>query len=153
MSLTPEQYQQLLIVVQAVWDGIMGADEGGPLNSLRENKAAADYVTDSKGEFADNAIVQQLIGSLTPGGGDGLDADGIQEAITLALAPNTLMQHIGALSQVLNQHPDGMGVKEFIYGLAEAIAEAAGTQRFGGGDKVSDTEKQWLDALAAWLTV
>lgn len=153
MSLSPDLYRQLLIVVQAVWDGLVGADGGGMVNSLRENKAAADYITDSRKEFADNAIVQQLVASLTPGGGDGLDEAGLQEAMQLALAPDTLMQHIGQLSTTLNQMQDGFGVKQFIYGLAETIANAAGTQRFGGGEKVSANEQEWLDALDAWLSV
>lgn len=151
MSLPADQYRQLLIIVQAVWDGIMGADAGGTFNSLRENKVAADFVTDARRNFADNALVQQIVASLTPGGGDGLDPEGLQTAIDWALSPDTLMTQIGAFTAVLNQHPDGVGVKEFIYGLAEAIAHAAGTERFGGGEKLSQNEAEWLDALAAWL--
>lgn len=152
MSLTPEQLRQVVIVIQAVWDGVMGADEGGVINSVRESKAAADYISEAQKEYAGNRTVEQIISALTPGGGDDLDAEGQQEAMRLALDPNTLMRdHVGELDTILGGSPDTYGVKTFLYHLAERIASAAGTERFGGGDKISAAEQQWLTVLRAWL--
>lgn len=153
MTLQNNQVRQLVVIIQAVWDGVIGADEGGLMNSVRESKAAADYLTESRAEFAGNSVVEQIISALTPGGGDDLSAEEQQAAMELALDPNVLMQRVGEIDAMLGGSPEAYGVKVFLYTLAERIAGAAGTARFGGGEKFSAAEQQWLTILRAWLAI
>ncbi len=154
MTLSEEQVQQILLVIQGLWHGISGADnQFGLFKTIRESKSAADFLTDSRAQFAGNGVIEQLVSGLTPGGGDDLDAAEQDAAAKLSFEPDALMDQVSAMNAMLGSSPDAHDVRVFIYQLMHTIAAAAGTGRFGGGDKISANEQQWLDVLRQRLGI
>ncbi|MDX1993707.1 MAG: hypothetical protein SF029_15065 [bacterium] len=142
---TPEQRQKLLDAPILVMQNVMGVDGAGFINSLRESKAALDWVREAMQDVAENLLVQEagqhfldLVGA---GGTD------LPDTPTLA-AFFAEIDHVVAL---IANDPDGLDYRAFLYILGERVAGAAGTGFLGRGERVSEEEGAVLQALRAKL--
>jgi hypothetical protein len=138
--------QGLLPILSSVMGGALGSSDAGFLGKLREGAAAGDFIHDAAQEFAGNSIISGLIEMVTDGGKlRELLPDGPSDmAATL--------EQVGGLDALLGDAgEEGTQVKQFVYGFAERIANASGSGFFGGGDKVSEGEAQFLNELKAKL--
>jgi hypothetical protein len=138
--------QGLLPVLKSVMGGALGSSDAGFIGKLREGAAAGDFIHDAAEQFAGNSIIGGLIELVTDGG---KLRDLIPEAPTEAGA---VLEQIGGLDTLLaDAGEEGNQVKQFVFGFAERIANASGSGFFGGGDKVSAGEAQFLTDLKAKL--
>lgn len=149
MTYSPETIQSLVLLAQQVISGIMKTDGTGFFGAIREAGALGTFVQESLERFKGNDLItgvaETLLSGVQSGEGGGVDLT--------ALEPD---QIISNLTQGISAVPDdanGAQFKGYLYELAEKIASAAGTGLFGGGEKVSAQEADFLQKLRGLLGV
>ncbi len=131
--------QDMTTTIRGILDGVLNSGESGIIGRAREMTAFTQYLTKAGDLFAGNALVQQLLPNLLRG-------DFLQSPAPFN-NPNDLFEAMGNLGQALPMDEAGNQVRQFIYGLAEAVAGASGSGLFGMGKKIDDHESYFLDFL------
>ncbi|MCK6579969.1 MAG: hypothetical protein L6Q98_17905 [Anaerolineae bacterium] len=143
-----EQIVQMLIpTVKEVIGGMLMMSDSGVIGGMREAGAIAKYLKSGAQELGGNPIIGGLVEGLLGEGGS------LELPDITAIDVTTLFNKVGSAANALSGVEGGDQVKQFIYGLAEQIAGAAGGGLFGGGQKFSAGEQQYLEGLRAMLGV
>jgi hypothetical protein len=139
---SPEQLQGLAEGVNGVLGGVMQAGGSGLFGMLREGMAAMGFLKEMQERFADNELIQQVLGLVLE--------RGTQPAEALPESADYLGQIQGALG---NLQGDALGeqFKHMLYEFAERVAGAAGQGIFGTGAKVNQGEADFLVQLKQML--
>ncbi|MBK8024800.1 MAG: hypothetical protein IPK19_26120 [Chloroflexi bacterium] len=137
--------QMLLPVVRDVIGGMLMMSDSSLIGGVREAGAIGKYLTTASQEMADNPVIAGLVDGLIGEDGKVIVPDMDNVDVT------NLFTNVGSAAGVLDSFEGGLQVKEFIYGMAEHIAGASGGGLFGGGQKISAGEQQFLDGLRAML--
>ena len=147
---------QVLPTIKDVILGALKANGIGLFNTVAEGKALIDYLKkEAPTKFAGNDIINSVTAQLTAPK---------EEGTTTTTTPTTTNPENIDLSRVLSSISgitsvlDGLGdkgkqVKQFIYEIAEHIANAAGSGLFGTGQKVNETEARFLADLKRTLSL
>lgn len=143
--MTLEQIVAMLLpVVRDVIAGALTMSDSGTFGGAREANAITAYLRGAAANAEGNTIIQGIVAGMFEGGALQLpDLD--------ALDVTNLFQSVGDAAALLNQIEGGVQVRQFIYGLAEHVAGAAGGGLFGGGQKINPGEQQYLAGLRAQL--
>lgn len=140
---------KVLPVIQQIIASLTQKSDAGIVGRILEGGALAKFVSEAAEKFKGNPVVDGIARMFKEGA--------VGE-------PNIDLKHLD-IGSVLNQAAglDGVlaslggdaarGVKEFIYGMAEKVAGAAGGGLFGSGQKVSAEEAGFLSDLRAKLGV
>jgi hypothetical protein len=148
MTYTPEQLFPLANAVSQVVLGVIGIDGSGPVSGAREVKAAQDFIKEAPARFSGNALVQTLVVALNRDD----DNNPMNSFLMLdEMNPDAILNNLNTALSIFNASPELPGAKEFIYDLAERVAEAAGSGLFGMGPKVSEEEEMLLANLRLTL--
>ncbi len=135
-------------VVQQVLAGLLQSSGSGLFGKIREGAAIANYFADTAASFGGNDIINGLVDAFTKGEA----GQQLSEVAGEAKDINNVMEAVGGLDGLLGEAGEqGVQVKQFIMGLAEKVAGAAGEGLFGGGEKIGAGEQQFLDMLKGKL--
>jgi hypothetical protein len=150
MELSQATMNQLMDIVKMVMVGMMDADgSSGPVNMMRELKAATDYMLKARRNFEGNPIVEQIVDTMTAD--RNLLYDEGQQVNLGVVGYEQIFNAVSSIDGLLGVNQDAYGFKVFLYELAEVIAQAAGGGIFGTGDKVTESEGNFLFILQARL--
>lgn len=139
---------QLIPIVQHVLAGLLNSSGSGLFGKIREGAAIANYFADTAASYGENPLINGVVDAFIKG-----DAgQNISELAGETKDIGTVMNIVGGLDSLLSGAGEqGVEVKQFIYGLAETVASAAGEGLFGSGDRIGTGERQFLDALRGTL--
>lgn len=141
-ELSPEQLAHLVALPKMIVSAMMGADNAsGPMKIFRELVAGANAVQAAINEYAHSPAVVQVLENINI-----TDDDPI---ISQIITPELVFTYLPAIDSILG--PQARDYKIFLYELAEKVASASGSGRFGAGPKVSANEADFLDALYTQL--
>lgn len=138
-----EAQRELTELPALIIGAMMKVDGPGFLKGWREASAGLDYFGAALKRFSDNAAVLRVLAYMErelPGDIGAIDYDDV-------------LARVDRIDALLAGTPDAPGYKQFIYGLAEAVANASGAGLFGRGPKVSEREAAFLAELRARLGV
>ncbi|MDX2076002.1 MAG: hypothetical protein SFZ02_06195 [bacterium] len=135
-----DQLEYIIKVIRGIVDGMMSAGNSGMVGRAREMTAFTEYIKKATAQYGDNPLVGQLLDY----------GDALMDKSDFA-DPSELFSAMSELGDGLPQDDMGNGVRQFIYGLAEAVAGASGGGFLGRGDKISDDENDYLDFLRGKL--
>ncbi|MBK9126107.1 MAG: hypothetical protein IPM16_23670 [Chloroflexi bacterium] len=134
----------VLPVINSVVGGVMKSGDSGVWGKAREIVAVKEFLENAPQYYGDNDVIRGIVDSL-----------GEFDLKKIDLSTITVE---GALGQVagLRGVLDGLGqtgndIKQFLYGLAEFVANAAGGGLMGSGTKVTAGEAGFLNSLKATL--
>lgn len=133
------QLSAIIGIIRGIVDGVMNAGNSGVVGRAREMTAFTQYLAQAPALFGDNNLIGQLLSNLTD--------PSFLTSTNSYKDPNDLLSAMGDLGAGLPTDEAGMGLRQFIYGLAESVAGASGTGMFGMGKKVNDDEGFFLDFL------
>ncbi|MDZ4768239.1 MAG: hypothetical protein SGJ24_03855 [Chloroflexota bacterium] len=136
----------LIPVIKDVIAGSLTMSDSGVIGGAKEAGAIATYLKEAANSFQGNTIIEGVVSQMF---GD----DGIQLPDLETLDVTNLFSSVGNITALLNSVEGGEQVKQFIFGLAENVAGAAGGGLFGGGQRVNAGEQQFLEGLKATLGV
>jgi hypothetical protein len=156
-SFTPEELKTLANAVMLSGMAVSLVDVGIVSTAIEAN-AMAQEVAGATKKYPSNSVIQALFSEEAikqNRGKEALKLDVQSEQMKPELAVDTAIAKINEALVILNQKatPDEtQEFKEFIYGAADRVANAAGTGVFGSGSpKVSDKEAVALAKLKAAL--
>jgi hypothetical protein len=135
-----EQLDDVIRTIRGIIDGMMTAGNSGMVGRAREMTAITQYLAQAAETFGDNPLVGQLLDY-----GDSLAQKSDFDD------PADLFTAMGNLGDSLPADDAGNGLRQFIYGMTEAVASASGKGLFGSGAKISDDESNFLDLLRSKL--
>ncbi|MFN8483126.1 MAG: hypothetical protein U0768_08785 [Anaerolineae bacterium] len=154
-SFTPEEWKMLLQGPMTVGLAVSAASPSGPIGISKESYAIAKSLAAVKQAGSSNALVQAVAEELVQDHNAAKpdDIKGKSPAEVVGQAAALLGQMSGMLSE--KGSADGPGFKEWLIGIAAAVAHAAKENTsFGfGGVEVSDAEKAAVAQLAEALGV
>lgn len=141
---SPEQLHGLAEAVNSVLGGVMQAGGSGLFGMLREGMAAMGFLKEMQENFAENDLIQQVLGLVLE--------KGTHSGEALPESADYLGQIQGALAGLQN---DAIGeqFKQMLYQFAERVAGAAGQGLFGTGEKISHGEADFLGQLKQTLGI
>lgn len=139
MALSPEQLDVLLRLPALIIGATMKSDRTGFFAGFREANAGAQFIDGAVERYKDNVVVLELIANMEREHELPADLDEITPDVVY-----TQIEHTKAL---LADSPYANGFYVFIYELAEAVANATGGGLFGGGDKITEGEANFLRNL------
>lgn len=139
MLFSPEHLDFVIETLEGIVDGVMSVGDSGMVGRARELTALSQYLSQAQAQFADNSLVEQLLEAL--GNGNRLVQSGGFST------PAELFDAIEELGESLPIEEVGIGVREFIMGIAHTVAGASGGGFFGRGDKISADEEDFLALL------
>ncbi len=118
-------------------------DETDHVGLMREFRNATKFIEEAKREKPQNVLIQNMT--------TGIDAS-MQEIQGYTLtqrrtAENTYRANINKNVALLSTDVEADEFKTVLYTLAKKVAEAAGHGLFGSGEKVSQDETEFLQAL------
>jgi hypothetical protein len=139
---------QLLPTIVNVIGGTLQSSGSGFFGKLREAGALAGVLSNAGEQFKGNALMEGLLGSLT-----GEEGTNLLKNLDLGnLDLGNVMNQVGGLDDTLKDAgEDGAPVKQFIFDVANQVANAAGGGLFGSGDKISEGEASFLSDLKGKL--
>ncbi|MBE2194152.1 MAG: hypothetical protein IAE83_08245 [Anaerolinea sp.] len=148
MDFNPEQLKLIAEAPIQIMKGMMTSDLGGVIRMIRETAAAFDYVTNAQARFKDNKLVQQAVARFIEFTQKGAD-DPTSSDPQAPMSQDDFQAYYTKVAFVIGDSPDATDFKKFLYGLAEAVAGAAGKGLLGRGSGVSTEEQGFLDKLKA----
>ncbi len=130
--------------------------DGHVMPSIRELTAGAEALTESVRRYPDNAVVQAFAASASMKATDETkqETQAAAKVEGVAGAVDAFVAEIGEAVALLRAHvtTDEFGqVAEVLTSTATAVVGRIGAGFMGGGDKVTDSERGFLDRLAAIL--
>lgn len=139
MPLPPDMQEALLRLPALIIGATMKSDSTGFFAGFREANAGAQFLDSAIERYKDNVIVLELLAVMgreheLPGDLDEIHYDDVFSQI----------EHVKAL---LSGNQFAHGFFMFIYELAEAVAKASGGGLFGGGNKITEGEAEFLSIL------
>jgi hypothetical protein len=132
----------LLPMIQNIVAGVMQVSGSGMIGTARELKAVSDYADEAAKKFAGNPVIEALI--------EPLQGNFLENVNIEALDVNNVLSSVMQIDSLLPPELTGE-VKQFLYELAQRVASASGQGFFGSGEKVTEVESQYLDALRVYL--
>ncbi|MFN8498178.1 MAG: hypothetical protein U0641_10005 [Anaerolineae bacterium] len=154
-NFTPEEWKMLLQAPMTVGLAVSASSPSGPIGVSKESYAIAKALAAVKQAGSSNALVQAVAEQLVQdhNAAKPEDIKGKTPAEVVGQAAGLL----GQMSQTLSEKggADAQGFKEWLIGIAAAVAHAAKENTsFGfGGVEVSDAEKAAVAQLAGALGV
>jgi hypothetical protein len=137
-------------IVPVAWLVMEGAMRVGGLHlipSLREGGAAARYIKESQTTYKSNLIVEGVIESINNKKGEPKEKVDLKNFDTAEV-----MKSLDEINPILEAEGEqGVQAKDFIYGLAEAMAGSSGSGYMGTGERVSEDEAKFLADIKAHL--
>lgn len=142
--------QQIMPYIQEIMGSTLKTSGAGMFGRLKEVGALGMFLKDAPQNFAGNDVVGGLVQGLLDN-----DNDDATYVDVTTLDPRAVLDKLGGLDDILRHLDIGSAqqVKEFIFGIANAIAGASGTGLFGSGPKISADEESFLSDLRARLGV
>lgn len=136
--------KQIMPFIQQIMGSTLKTSGSGMFGRLKEIGALGMFLKDAPEKFAGNDLIGGLVNGLLDN-----DTEGDNYVDMETLEPNAVLDKLGGLNDILGGLDGDMGgqVKEFIFGIANSIAGAAGTGLFGSGQKVSADEESFLNTL------
>jgi hypothetical protein len=143
MPLPLDQQEILLRLPALIIGATMKADSTGFFAGFREANAGAQFLDSAVERFKDNVIVLELLAAMErehelPGDLDEITYD-------------VVYSHLEHVKALIGGSPYAAGFYQFIYELAMAVAQASGGGLFGGGNKITEGEADFLQALQEQL--
>lgn len=140
--------QQIMPYIQEIMGSTLKTSGAGMFGRLKEVGALAGFLKDAPEKFAGNDLVGGLVQGLLDN-----DNDDATYVDVNTLDPRAVLDKLGGLDDILGGLDGGLAqqVKEFIFGIANAIAGASGTGLFGSGQKISADEESFLGDLKGKL--
>lgn len=138
---------KVLPIIQQVIASITEKSDAGIVGRIREAGSLAGFVGEAADKFKGNPIVDGIAKMFAEG------TIKMPEIDVKNLNVANVLSQVGGLDDILKDAggDTAKGVKEFIFGMAENVAGAAGGGLFGGGQKVSAGEANFLNDLKAKL--
>jgi hypothetical protein len=126
--------------------GITKSSDAGFIGKFKEIGAISGFLSEAAEKFKDNGIILGILGALTS------PRDELAKLDLKNLNVSDVLNNVGGLNDVLKDSGEqGTQVKQFVVDLAEKVANASGSGFFGGGEKVSAGEQQFLTDLKSKL--
>ena len=144
MNYTESDRQRLLQAAAEVVLATVTADRTGVVAYFREMMAAGRYLYDAGERYAHNRLVQELIAGTGQPGADSETASGEKQP----LPREQLLERISEVGEIVHDDEEGREFKEFLYGLAEHIAQASGSLF---SSRISMDEREFLEELRTRL--
>jgi hypothetical protein len=118
-------------------------DETDHVGLMREFRNGTKFLEDAKKQYPQNALIQNMMAGVE---------SSMQEIQSYTMterrtAENTYRAHINEKTLLLSTDAEAQEFKTILVALAEKVASAAGFGLFGSGEKVSQDEKEFLEAL------
>jgi hypothetical protein len=154
MTIPTDQFHDLVEIFAAVIAGIMFSEKLGPFKAVRETLALAGFLTTAEKKYGDNTTVQQIIKHMKDESADAKNHP--PQNIKLgegSVDTHGILTRIAEVNTILADSPDAAGVKQFLYELAEAVANASGSGFLGLGQKISPQETEFLQGLKQTLGI
>jgi hypothetical protein len=151
MGFTQEQLDAAAELPVLIIHGVISVDGTTYSSVVRELMAIAKFVDEAQVDYANNLLVQAALLRFVDESGNvntGLDSEKVEH-----IPPGDVLGGVDYVLNLFAALPELPGYKQFIYGLAEKIATAAGNGLLGTGAKVSDQEAALLHELQARLVV
>jgi hypothetical protein len=149
---TPDQCAKLAALPAELILLTMMVDRHSAIGAYREVSAAMKFIREARHVFPANALIQSVPDEAhTASSHDqGLDLSTPESA---SAAKHNLEARIQEALTLLADDAEGREYKTFLLHIAEKVVEAAGAGFFGGGEKVSEAEKQFIGDLRLRLGV
>lgn len=138
---TEEQLDKLADVTEAVLVGAVLSDISGPIATVREFMAGTTVISEARQRYPHNRLIQHVPEQIAD-----INIDqGNQEELTQFRTQ--IAQTIDEGLALVWDDEEGREYAAFLVAVAEGVIESAGLGLFGGGEKVSPGEAQFLQAL------
>lgn len=141
---SPEELDVILLGAECVPSATMTADDGKVIvAALRETLASGEFASTAATDprYLHNALVQHYLERMA-------QTENVEQGEAQNLLDHDyLVAQIDRMLMVLRPDDEAYAFKHFLYGMARAVAEAAGEGLFGSGVKVTEGEAEFLAAL------
>ncbi len=140
----PNIVDSVLPVVNSIIGGVMKSGDSGVWGKARDVVAIGEFLKNAPQYYGDNDLIRGIV--------DGLGEFDLKKIDLSAITVDGVLSQVTGLRGAL----DGLGqsgsdIKQFLYGLAEFVAKAAGGGLMGSGVKVSEGEAGYLKTLKTTL--
>ena len=139
-------------IVPVAWVVMEGAMKVGGLHitpSMRAGGAAAKYVSQSENTYKGNPIVEGVIHSIQKE-----KEEHKEKADLKSLDLTEVMRKVDEIEPLLETEGErGTQTKNFLYGMAETMANASGSGFLGTGKRVNEDEAKFLADLKGHLRI
>jgi hypothetical protein len=139
----PEKLEVLVDCVMMIFIGAMSVDGlGNPIKFIREAKNAEHFFQSARTEYAESRVIQEVLDEI----------ESQQKAKSEKVIGIPSLERIGeqlakADSVLAAQPQEAMAFRSFLYQLAMTVAGAHGSGLMGGGERISEGERAFMDML------
>ncbi|MBZ0294451.1 MAG: hypothetical protein K8L99_17945 [Anaerolineae bacterium] len=138
---TEEQLDKLADVTEAVLVGAVLSDISGPIATVKEFMAGSNVISEARQHYPNNKLIQRVPEQIAE---INIDQGNEEE---LAQFRSQIARTIDEGLALIWDDAEGREYAAFLVAVAEGVIESAGLGLFGGGEKVSRGEAQFLQVL------
>jgi hypothetical protein len=140
---TADTVQAILPQVEQVLAACLKNSGAGIVGRISEASAVVGYLNSAKETFPGNEIIAELTSRM----GIGELRESLAKIDLDHLNVSDVLDSLDGLNLTLPMGEQGTQIKQFILGVANAVAGAAGPGVLGGGEKIEPQEQDFLDSL------